>query len=106
MGHRMLAGYLAIACGPPPRERFTRGPYNPSRAHTKAPTACRTGKEPVPEYDSDSDTASGYNSDSSPLSSFYSDSTYEFDFGLDPEEPSPRTTPQSNPCRDQLPAWL
>jgi hypothetical protein len=72
---------------PPPRERFTRGPCNLSRAHTKAPTACRAGKKPVPEYNSDSDTASGYNLDSNPLSGFYSDSAYEFDFGSDPEEP-------------------
>jgi hypothetical protein len=71
----------------PPRERFTRAPRNVSRAHTKAPTTRRAGKEPVPEYDSDSDTAPGYNSDSNPLSGFYSDSAYEFDFGSDPEEP-------------------
>jgi hypothetical protein len=83
----MRASYSAIACGPPPRERFTRGPCNLSRAHTKAPTTRRAGKELVPEYDSDSDTASGYNSNSNPLSGFYSDSAYEFDFGSDPEEP-------------------
>jgi hypothetical protein len=83
----MRAGYSAIACGPPPCERFTRGPYNLSRAHTKAPIARRAGKEPLPEYDSDSDTAPGYNSDSNPLSGFYSDSAYEFDFGSNPKEP-------------------
>jgi hypothetical protein len=71
----------------PPRERFTRGPCNISRAHTKAPTTRRAGKEPVPEYDSDSDTALGRASDSNPLFGFYSDSAYEFDFGSDPEEP-------------------
>jgi hypothetical protein len=85
----------AIVCEPasqpshvdsPPLERFTRGPRNVSRAHAKAPTTHRAGKEPVPEYDSDSDTAHGYNSDSNPLSSFYSDSAYEFNFGSDPEE--------------------
>jgi hypothetical protein len=59
-------------------------PRNVSRAHTKAPTTRRAGKEPVPEYDSDSDTAPGYNSDSNPLSGFYSDSAYEFDFGVGP----------------------
>jgi hypothetical protein len=47
----------------------------------------RAGKEIVPEYNSDSDTAPGYNSDSNPLSGFYSDSSYEFDFGSDPDEP-------------------
>jgi hypothetical protein len=64
-----------------------RGPRNISRAHTKAPTTRRAGKEPVPEYDSDSDTAPGHASDSNPLFRFYSDSAYEFDFGSDPEEP-------------------
>jgi hypothetical protein len=86
----------AIVCEPatqpshvdsPPRERFTCGPRNVSRAHTKAPTTRRAGKEIVPEYDSDSNTAPGYASDSNPLFSFYSDSAYEFDFGSDPEEP-------------------
>jgi hypothetical protein len=86
----------AIVCEPatqpshvdsPPRERFTRGPRNISRAHTKAPTTRRAGKEPVPEYASDSDTAPGHASDSNPLFGVYSDSAYEFDFGSDPEEP-------------------
>jgi hypothetical protein len=71
----------------PPRERFICGPRNVSRAHTKAPTTRWAGKEPVPEYDSDSDTAPGHASDSNPLFSFYSDSAYEFDFRSDPEEP-------------------
>jgi hypothetical protein len=65
----------------PLRERFTCGPRNVSRAHAKAPTARRAGKEIVPECDSDSNTVLGYNSDSNPLSGFYSDSSYEFDFG-------------------------
>jgi hypothetical protein len=87
---------LAIVCEPatqpshadsPPRERYTRGPRNISRAHTKAPTTRRASKEPVPEYDSDSDTAPGHASDSNPLFGFYSDSAYEFNFGSDPEEP-------------------
>jgi hypothetical protein len=86
----------AIVCEPatqpshvdcPPRERFTRGPRNVSRAHTKAPTTHRAGKEPIPEYDSDSDTAPGRASASNPLFGFYTDSAYEFDFGSDPEEP-------------------
>jgi hypothetical protein len=42
---------------------------------------------PVPEYNSDSDTAPGHASDSNPLSGFYSDSAYEFDFVSDPEDP-------------------
>jgi hypothetical protein len=65
----------------------------------------RAGKEIVPEYNSDSDTTPGYNSDSNPPG-FYSDSSYEFDFGSDPDEPESEKTPQSNPCQDQLPAWL
>jgi hypothetical protein len=86
----------AIACEPatqpphvfsPPRERSTRGPRNLSRARTEAPSTRRAGKEPVPEYNSDSDTAPGHAPDSNPLSGFYSDSVYEFDFGSDPEDP-------------------
>jgi hypothetical protein len=71
----------------PLRERFTRGPRNISRAHTNAPITRRAGKEPVPEYDSDSDTAPGHASDSNSLFGFYSESAYEFDFGSDPEDP-------------------
>jgi hypothetical protein len=86
----------AITCEPatqsshvvsPPHERSTRGPRILSRARTEAPSSRRAGKEPVPEYNSDSDTAPGHASDSNPLSGFYSDSTYEFDFGSDPEDP-------------------
>jgi hypothetical protein len=44
-------------------------------------------RSPVPEYDSDSDTAPGHASDSNPLFGFYSDSAYEFDFGSNPEDP-------------------
>jgi hypothetical protein len=71
----------------PPCERFTRGPRDVSRAYTKAPTTRRAGKEPVPEYDSDSDTAPDHASDSRPLFGFYLDSAYEFDFGSDLEDP-------------------
>jgi hypothetical protein len=72
---------------PPPRERSARGPCILSRARTETPSLRRAGKEPVPEYNSDSDTAPGHASDSNPLSGFYSDSAYEFDFGSDPEDP-------------------
>jgi hypothetical protein len=71
----------------PPRERFTRGPRNLSRARTEAPSTRWAGMEPVPEYNPDSDTASGHASDSNPLFGFYPDSAYEFDFGSDPEDP-------------------
>jgi hypothetical protein len=81
----------------PLRERFTRGPHNVSRAHSKAPTTRRAGKEIVPEYDSDSDTVPGYNSDSNPLSGFYSYSSYEFDFGSDPNEPESENNTTEQP---------
>jgi hypothetical protein len=86
----------AIACEPatqpshvvpPPRERSARGPRILSRARTEAPSSRRAGKEPVPEYNSDSNTALSHASDSNHLSGFYSDSAYEFDFGSDPEDP-------------------
>jgi hypothetical protein len=81
----------------PLRERLTRGPHNASRAHTKAPTARRAGKEIVPEYDSDSNTVPVYNLDSNPLSDFYSDSSYQFDFGSDPDEPESESNTTEQP---------
>jgi hypothetical protein len=81
----------------PLRERFTRGPRNISRAHAKAPTTRRAGKEIVPEYDSDSDTVPSYNLDSNPLSGFNSDSSYEFDFGSDPDEPESENNTTEQP---------
>jgi hypothetical protein len=39
---------------PSPRERSARGPRTLSRARTGAPSLRRVGKEPVPEYNSDS----------------------------------------------------
>jgi hypothetical protein len=72
---------------PSSRERSARGPCILSRARTGAPSSRRAGKEPVPKYNSDSDTAPGHASDFNPLSGFYSDSAYEFDFGSDPEDP-------------------
>jgi hypothetical protein len=86
----------AIACEPAaqpsqavpsPLELSACGPRILSRARTGAPTSRRTGKEPVPEYNSDSDAAPDHAPDSSPLSEFYSNPDYEFDFGSDPEEP-------------------
>jgi hypothetical protein len=52
---------------PPPCERSARGPRVLSRARTGAPSSRRAGKEPVPEYNSDSDTAPGHASDQPPL---------------------------------------
>jgi hypothetical protein len=64
-----------------------RGSRTISRACTGAPTSRRAGKEPVPEYNSDSDATPDRTSDSSPLSELYSNPDHEFDFGSDPEEP-------------------
>jgi hypothetical protein len=55
----------------PSRERFTHGPRNVNRAHAKAPTTRRAGKEIVPEYDSDSNTTPCYASESNALFGFY-----------------------------------
>jgi hypothetical protein len=45
-----------------------------------------------------------YTSDSNPVSGYYSDSYYEFDFGLDPDEPeseiSTTEQPLSGPATD------
>jgi hypothetical protein len=95
----------AIACEPAaqpsqavpsPRERSMRGPRILSRAHMGAPSR-RTGKEPIPEYNSDSDTAPGHASDSNPLFGLYSDSAYEFDFGSDLEGPESKDTSTEHP---------
>jgi hypothetical protein len=63
-----------------------------SKAHAKALSARRAGKEIASEDDSDSNPISGY----------YSDSSYEFDFGADPDEPESETytmeQPQSGPA--------
>jgi hypothetical protein len=72
---------------PSSREHSARGPRILNRARTGAPASRRAGKEPVPEYNSDSDTVPDRVSDSSPLSEFYLNPDYEFDFGSDPEEP-------------------
>jgi hypothetical protein len=81
----------------PPHERFTRGPRNVSRSHTKVPTTRRAGKKIIPDCDPDSDTAPDYNSDANPLSGFYSDSSYEFDFGSDPDEPESENNTTEQP---------
>jgi hypothetical protein len=89
----------AIACEPAPqpshavpspRKRSARGPRIFSRARTGAPTSRRAGKEPVPQYDLDSDTAPGHASDS----------------GRTLRSPSPRTTLLSFPCQGRPLGWL
>jgi hypothetical protein len=80
----------AIACEPaikpscadsPLHEHFPYGLCNASKAHAKALTVRRAGKEII----------SDYTPDSNPVSSYYSDSSYEFDFGSDPDEPESET---------------
>jgi hypothetical protein len=71
----------------PLHELFPYGLCNVSRAHAKALTARRDGKEIISEYNSDSNPVSGYYSDFNPVSGYYSNSSYEFDFGSDPDEP-------------------
>jgi hypothetical protein len=86
----------AIVCEPatqpscadsPLHEHFPYGLCNTSKAHVKALSARRAGKEIISEYNSDSNTVPGYNSDSNPVSDYYSDFSYKFDFGSDPDEP-------------------
>jgi hypothetical protein len=95
----------AIACEPaiepscadsPFHEHFPYGLCITSKAHAKALSAHRAGKEIASEYDSDSNPISGY----------YSDSSYEFDFVADPDEPESETYTWSNRCQDLHPAWL
>jgi hypothetical protein len=86
----------AIACEPaiepscadsPLHEHFLYGLCITSKAHAKALSAHRAGKEIASEYDSDSNPISGY----------YSDSSYEFDFGADPDEPESETYTMEQP---------
>jgi hypothetical protein len=89
-----LTSPWAIACEPATQpscadsslhEHFPYVLCNVSKAHAKALTARRAGKEIVSEYNSDSNPASGHYSDS-----------YEFDFGSDPDEPE-----SENPTTEQ-----
>jgi hypothetical protein len=91
---------------PASRERPMRGPRYPCWACTGAPSSRWAGKEPVPEYNSDSDTAPGHASDSNPLPGFYSDSAYEFDFGSDPEDPESEENTVEHPYQARPLGWL
>jgi hypothetical protein len=91
-----LTSPWAITCEPdiepscadsPLHEHFPYGLCNTSKAHAKAPTVHRAGKEIVSDYTSDSNPVSGY----------YSDSSYEFDFGSDPDEPESETSTTEQP---------
>jgi hypothetical protein len=102
----MRAGYSAIAGGyPTPRAPHAWPPQRQQGPHGGSP--CKpTRKEPVPEYNSESDTALGHASDSNPLFGFYSDSTYEFDFGSDPEDPESEENSTEQPLSGRLLGWL
>jgi hypothetical protein len=71
----------------PLHEHFPYGLCIASKAHAKAPSTRRAGKEIASEYDSDSNPISGY----------YSDSSYEFDFGADPDELESETYTMEQP---------
>jgi hypothetical protein len=71
----------------PLHEHFPYGLCNARKAHAKALTVRRVGKEIV----------SDYTSDSNPISGCYSDSSYEFDFGLDPAGPESETFTSEQP---------
>jgi hypothetical protein len=58
-----------------------------SKAHAKALSARRAGKEVTSEHDSESNPISGY----------YSDSSYEFDFGADLNQPESETYMMEQP---------
>jgi hypothetical protein len=86
----------AITCEPaiepsyadsPLHEHFPYGLCNASKAHAKALTVRRAGKEIVSDYSLDSNLVSGY----------YSDSSYEFDFGSDPDEPESEISTTEQP---------
>jgi hypothetical protein len=86
----------AIVCEPaiepscadsPLHEHFPYDLCVTSKAHAKALSARRAGKEIASEYDSDSN----------PISNYYSDSSYEFDFGAEPDEPESETYTMEKP---------
>jgi hypothetical protein len=95
----------AIACEPaietscadsPFHEHFSYGLCNTSKAHAKALTACRAGKEIVSDYTSDSKPSPA--TTRTPPTSSISDRTQT--------SLCPRSPRLSNLCQDQPPAWL
>jgi hypothetical protein len=92
-----IACELAIepSCADSPlHELFPYGLCNASKAHAKALTTRRVGREIVSDYASDSNPVSGR----TPPTSLTSHRTQT--------SPSPRSPLPSNRCQDQLPAWL
>jgi hypothetical protein len=74
----------------PLHEHLPYGLCNASKAHAKALTAHRAGKEIV----------SDYTSDSNPVSCYYSDSSYEFDLGSNPDEPESENSTTEQPLSE------
>jgi hypothetical protein len=91
---------------PPPRERCTRGPCTPLRARTEAPSARRVGKEPVPEYNSDSDPPLATPRTPTPSPASTQTPRTSSTSGRSLRIPSPKTTLLSTPYRGWLPGWL
>jgi hypothetical protein len=105
----------AIACEPTaqpshvvskPRERSTHGPRILSRARTEAPSSRRVGKEPVPEYNSDSDTAPATLRTPTPSPASTRTPCTSSNSGRTLRIPSLRTSLLSNPYQGRLLGWL
>jgi hypothetical protein len=90
----------------PPHERFARGPRNLGRARTETPPPRRAGKEPVPEYNSDSDTAPAAPQTPTPSSASTRTSRTSSTSGRTLRIPSPSTTLLSNPYQGRFLGWL
>jgi hypothetical protein len=90
---------------PPPRGHSTRGPRIVSRAHTEAPSLRRAGKEPVPEYNSDSDTAPVALRTPTPSPASTQTPRTSSTSGRTQRIPSPRTTLQSTPYQGRPLGW-
>jgi hypothetical protein len=72
----------------------------------EAPSARRAGKEPVPEYNSDSDTAPATLRTPTPSPASTRTSRMSSTSGRTLRIPSPKTTLLSNPYQGRLPGWL
>jgi hypothetical protein len=105
----------AIACEPaaqpshvvpPPHEHSARGPRVPSRACTEASSSRRDCKEPVPEYNSDSDTTPATLRTPTPSPSSTRIPHTSLTSGQIQRSPSPKTTLLSIPYQGRLLGWL
>jgi hypothetical protein len=91
---------------PPPREPSARGPRILSRARTDAPSSRRAGKEPISEYNSDSDTAPPTLRTPTPSLSSTRIPHTSSTSGRTQRSLSPKTTPLSIPCQGRPLGWL